>query len=427
MANSGDTVRVVGKEENYEGLLLPNEESDSVVVKLDSGYNIAIDKKNIKRIDVLKRLADGKKQGIGKVSVTKGLPTISILHTGGTIVSKVDYSSGAVSAGFSPEELLQMVPEIAKIANIRSSLIANMMSEDILFSHYKLMADAVKKEIDAGSRGVIIGHGTDTLGYTAAALSFILENVPVPVLIVGSQRSSDRGSSDAKMNLLCAAKFIAESDFAGVAVCMHENSVDNSCIILPGTNTRKMHTTRRDAFKAVNASPIARVDHINDKIEFIVKDYPKKASEKFIVRPKMEDKVAILKTFPHMGADLFEHFVNKGYTGLVLESTGLGQAPTNIKENLPNYEALKAFIKKGGVVALTSQCVFGRVHPEVYTNCRRLADIGVVFCEDMITETAYVKLAWLLGNYPTKDVPKLLVTNMRGEISECSGFEKDVC
>jgi glutamyl-tRNA(Gln) amidotransferase subunit D len=271
-----------------------------------------------------------------------------------------------------------------------------------------------------------LGHGTDTLTFTAAALAFIFEKINIPVLIVGSQRSTDRGSTDGAMNLICAAEFITKTDFTGVAICMHNSSNDNKCAILPATKTRKMHTSRRDDFKAINHTPIALVDFKTRKIEFLKEDYKKKSKDdEVIVKDKFCEDIGILETHPVMKHELFE-FYAKNYKGFVLEGTGLGHAPTNLGENnLKNYEILKNYIKNGGIVAVTSQCLYGRVHPNVYTNLRRLSDIGCIFCEDMLPETAFIKLAWLLGNYPRDEAKKLMAKNLRGEITERSVYEED--
>ena len=250
----GDKVKVVTAKETVEGILMPTESKESVFVKLDNGYNIGIESKKIKKIELIEKFKETEKKTTN-IKVDKKLPTISILHTGGTIASKVDYRTGGVIARFDPEELLAMFPELRSIANIRSRLISNMFSEDMRFAHYKIMAKAIQEEIDKGCDGIILTHGTDTMGYSAAALSFILEGLPVPVILVGSQRSSDRGSSDSAVNLICAAEFIAKTDFSGVAICMHESMDNDTCLILPATKTRKMHTSRRDAFKAINESP----------------------------------------------------------------------------------------------------------------------------------------------------------------------------
>jgi len=293
------------------------------------------------------------------------------------------------------------------------------MSEDIHFSDYQRLSDSIRKHAKKGAHGIIIGHGTDTLTYTAAALSFMFEKINIPVLIVGSQRSSDRGSSDAASNLICAVEFITKSDFVGVAICMHNSTNDDKCAILPACKTRKMHTSRRDSFKAINDTPIALVDYEKRKIEFLKKEYNKKSGDNsVIVKDKFDPGVGLLKTHTNMKHSLFEFFT-KSYKAFVIEATGLGHAPTNLGEsNLKNYESLKRFIKKGGIVAITSQCIFGRVNPNVYTNLRRLSSIGCVFCEDMLPETAFIKLAWLLGNYKDKDeVKRLLSTDLRGEIN----------
>lgn len=419
-----DLVEVESSKGEFTGIVLPAEtNSKQLVLKLKSGYNAGIDFSNIKKIKVS---GAGRDTGKAKINETKrnpALPTIAILHTGGTIASRIDYKTGGVFASFTAEDLLTLFPELAEIANYECELVANIMSEDMRFKHYSAIAKAVEKWVNRGVKGIIIGHGTDTLAYTSAALAFALENCPIPIILVGAQRSSDRGSSDASINLSCAANFIAKTDFSGVAICMHESTSDDSCAILPSTKTRKLHTSRRDAFKAINDSPIAKVQYGTEKIEFLKKNYPKKASGKFSVKNKFEEKIGIVRSHPNMHPDIFEFFRKAKYKGLVLEATGIGQAQTNIEENLPNYEELKKFIKEGGVVVLTSQCIFGRVHKDIYTNCRRLAEIGIIFGEDMITETAFIKLAWLLGNYKKAEAEKLITENLRGEISKCTGID----
>ena len=378
---------------------------------------MALKKNKIKKISLIKKFQE-KNVKLGKIVYNKNLPTISILHTGGTLASKIDYKTGGVIATFTAEDFVSMFPGIKDVANIKSNFVSNMMSEDMRFIHYKKISEVVLREIENGVNGIIIGHGTDTLALTAAALAFMFENLPIPIILVGSQRSTDRGSSDAAVNLRCAAEFITKTDFAGVAICMHENISDKTCLIMPACKTRKMHTSRRDAFKVINDKPIARVNYETNKIEFLG-SYNKKSDKKLVLRNRFEDKVAIIKTYPNMEPDFIDLLIKKKYKGLVLEGTGIGQAPTNIKENLPIYDALKKFIASGGVVVLTSQCIFGKVHPYIYTNCRRLFNIGVIFGEDMLTETAFIKLAWLLSNFNKKEqVKELIGKNLRGEINE---------
>lgn len=414
-AESGDKVKLVTKQETVEGILLPSFQEGVILIKLDNGYNVGFPEKEITKITVIEK-AKEKAVSKSKETTKKNLPTISILHTGGTIASKVDYKTGGVFAGFTNEDFLGLFPEMSTIANIRSCHVANLMSEDMRFTHYQLLAKAIEEEIKKGTSGIIIGHGTDTIAITAAALSFMIEHPPIPIILVGSQRSSDRGSSDAAMNLFCAARFIIHSGYQGVGICMHEQSSDNACLIMPPTKTRKMHTSRRDAFKVVNGKPMAKIDYKTGTIDWINK--PEVSTGKMLIHSKFEEKVAVIKTHVNMSSIFFDALNTHKFKGLVLEATGIGQAPTNIEENMPNYKALQTFIKNGGVVVLTSQCLFGAVHPDIYSNCRRLRDIGVIFGKDMLAETAHVKLAWLLGNYSVNDARKLITVNLRGEISE---------
>jgi len=427
MPNPGDKVKVITAKEEVVGVLMPNAETDSVVVKLNSGYNVGIDKKKIKKIEIIEKYKGKKEIKPEKIDQNDKLPKISILHTGGTIASKVDYRTGGVVARFEPVELINMFPELMKIVNIRSKLIGNMFSEDMRFGHYKLMIDTIKEEIKAGVDGIILTHGTDTMSYTAAALAFAFEEIGIPVIMVGAQRSSDRGSSDAGVNLICAAEFIAKSDFSGVGICMHENTSDDSCVILPACKTRKLHSSRRDAFKVVNDSAIARIDFEKKKIEFLKKDYVKRdKSRKVVVKDNFEDKVGIVRCHPNMFPDQFSSY--KGYKGLIIEGTGLGQAPVGIPNDLckihkKNLEAIKELVDSGTVVVMTTQCVFGRVQMHVYSNAIDLVDSGVISGEDMLTETAFIKLAWLLGNYKKKEAIDLFSKNLRGEINNRLGQE----
>jgi len=402
---------------SFNGLMMPGSDDSILVLKLWSGYNVGVIRKNIVKLTKIqgqKKVAEKVEKKALKMDTS--LPTIAILHTGGTIASEIDYETGGVVARFTPEELLAMFPEIQNFAQIKSSQVMSMMSEDMRFSHYQLLAKAVEKEIRKGVAGVIIGHGTDTLAITAAALSFMFDHLPIPVIFVGAQRSSDRGGTDAYLNMLNAAYFITHGNFKGVGLCMHATTNDEDCVILPATKTKKLHTSRRDAFQPVNALPIARVNVKQKKIEYVQAHHPG-TTGKLTLRDGFEEKVAVIKAYPNMFSHFIDTAIEKKYKGIVLEGSGIGQAPTNIKENLPVYNSLKKFIGSGGVVVLTSNCIFGEVHPYIYKNCRRLQEIGVIFGKDMLTETALVKLAWLLGNYPKKEVAHLMTENLKGEIN----------
>lgn len=427
-----DFVELEAKGQTFRGKLLPSHEKSILSLKLENGYNVGIALNEIKRIEKTSEMKKPKEhqRAEGKsFEQNSSLPKIAILHTGGTIASRIDYETGAVKAAISPEALLELVPELKGIANTEYKMLANIMSEDIRFVLYKKIARAIEKEAKNGAQAVILTHGTDTLHYTAAALAFMLEGCNIPVLLVGSQRSSDRGSSDAAMNLVCAALFATKTDFAGVAICMHDSTADEKCAILPACKTRKMHSSRRDAFKAVNDIPIARVNYKSGEIEFLKDDYLRKSGKKMLVKDKMEERVALLKLYPNMFPEQFAFYKLKKYKGLVLEGTGLGHAP--IGTRLPetklhekNLNAIKELVKSGCVVAMATQALFGRVQMNVYNNGRILLEAGVLPAEDMLPETAFIKLSWLLGNFGKKKAMELFGKNLRGEISEGTKIEE---
>jgi len=426
MVKIGDKIRVITKDENLEGIFMPSDDK-KVVLKLNSGYNIVVDKNKIKKTEVIESYKEEKIVKEKDFTFNKNLKTISILHTGGTIASKVDYRTGAVSARFDPDELIQMFPELKNICNIKSKLIFQMFSEDIEPKHWSILAKEIEKEIKNKVDGIIITHGTDTMSYTSSALSFMLQGLNIPVILVGAQRSSDRGSSDAGLNLICAAQFITKSDFVGVGVCMHESMEDKTCLIHKSVKVRKLHTSRRDAFKSINSKPIARVD-INGKIEFLSEYIKKvkKGNRKLEVKTGFENKVGILKTRPGMTNKELEFY--KNYKGLIIEGTGLGHMPVDVvdqytKEHKLILNSLKKLAKKIPIV-MCSQCVFGRVNMNVYSSGRDILNAGVISGEDMLSETAFVKLGWLLGNYKDKNIVKMLMKeNLVGEISERNSEE----
>lgn len=430
MANPkpGDFVEVITTEEKITGTLLQSPELDKniIILKLSSGYNIGIDEKKIKKISVTQpapKAAPEKEKPAAAPKASSTLPKISILHTGGTIASKVDYRTGGVVAKFTPEEILAMFPELKGLAAIDSRLIRNMWSEDMRFAHYNVMAKEVAKEAAGGADGVIITHGTDALHYSAAALAFALENVGIPVILVGSQRSSDRGSTDSALNLVAAAYFITHSDFAGVAICMHENLSDNAALILPPLKSRKMHTSRRDAFRPINVPAIARVDPEQGTVSFLSEKHAKKNKRSPVKLRLFNEalKIGILKTHPNMYAAEVAAYTR--FDGLVLEGYALGHAPINaIDEHTGEHKkilaALAALAKKIPV-AMASQCIYGRLQMNVYSTARDLQAAGIVGnLSDMTPETTFIKLAWLLSNYKKSEVKELITRNLRGEITE---------
>lgn len=421
---NGDLVKVEFQGQTIQGIVIPNPNPMQLTIKLQSGYNMGFDlrqKIQVKKIGTAKK---AQKMAVKTIPKNPNLPTISILHTGGTIASRVDYAVGGVTTGFSPQDLLTLFPELSQKANFQTRLLSSMFSENMRFSQISRIATEIQKELEKKPAGIIVSHGTDTLGYTAAALAFMIENPPVPIILVGAQRSADRGSSDAAQNLSCAVDFILQTDFCGVGICMHETENDSTCVILPPTKTRKLHTSRRDAFVAVNATAIARIAYPSGKTIFLVSNYLKKNhSQKTVFKTKLEEKTALLKTHPNLVPEQIKLFEKMKYRGLVIEGTGLGQIPIEAtdalnKKNRENRKAVQSLIKKGCVVCMASQCIFGSVQLHVYSAAVELTNLGVISAHDMLPETAFIKLAWLLGNFPIKEVPRLFETNLRGEINE---------
>ena len=414
----GNIISFEYNKQKVKGTIVPSN-TDTLMLKLDTGYNTGFE---IGKIENLKK--EGESKGVGKaktISIKKNpsLPTIAILHTGGTIASRVNYSTGGVIASFDVNDLVTLFPELMDIANIESVFVANMMSEDIQAKDFQKISKTVAEQIKKGVKGIIIGHGTDMLGYSAATLAFELENCPLPVLIVGTQRSTDRGSSDGAMNLISAATFITKTNFQGVAVCMHNSTSDDSCAIINATKVRKMHTSRRDAFKAVNDTPIALVDYKTKEIKWLKeKNQFEKTKGSFKLLNNFEEKVGLVKMHPWITEKEIEFYIKEKYKGLIIEATGLGHTP--IRENDSFVKKIKKLVDSGCIVGVTSQCLYGRTNNTVYTNLRKVAKTGTIYCEDMLPETALMKLSWLLGNYKKEEAKKMLVQNLRGEISNFS-------
>ncbi len=414
-AKVGDTLRVEKGDTVYEGTLMPRTElgdPNCVVLKLPNGYNVGV---RIGEDTKISKLSSGKFRRpkppplLAKPDPSK--PLVTIVGTGGTIASRVDYRTGGVYPAFTPEEIYASVPEIAEVANVKLVEACNVFSEHMTPDLWIRIARTVVEELNSDARGVVIAHGTDTMAYTAAALSFMLRGLHKPVVLVGSQRSSDRPSSDAPMNLLSAVAVAARSQIAEVCVVMHGSVSDDFCLIHRGTKVRKCHTSRRDAFQTINDLPLGIVR--DRRVEMLTQDYrrmnPKGRVE---LDDRIEPRVALVKVTPGMSGDQVLALLELGYRGIVVEGTGLGHAPESL------FGAIKKAGEKGVPVVMTSQCLWGRIDMKVYSTGRDLLGMGVIPGEDMLPEVAYVKLMWVLGHVRKPDeVKALMLKNVAGEIS----------
>jgi glutamyl-tRNA(Gln) amidotransferase subunit D len=426
-ASIGDKVKLTTEGESVEGLLMPRvggRDDTHIVLKLATGYNVGVKISEKTRIQVI---GTGAKPALSKPPTpnpTKGLPLVTIFSTGGTIASRVDYRTGAVEAALSAEDLYSFVPELASEANVSAKVLYSLFSENFTPKHWKEIAESVSKEIQSGVSGVVIAQGTDTLGYCAAALSFALQSSPVPIVFVAAQRSSDRPSSDAATNLIGAVSVAARAPFAGVFAVMHRWLSDDTLLVHKGTKVRKCHTSRRDAFKSIDVTPIARFHVESRKLEMLESDFPARGSSEIVCRPNFDDRVSLVKFYPGMDPGIIDWYVTNGYRGLILEGTGLGHVSARC------YPSLERAVKSGIFVGMTSQCLWGRVDMNVYSTGIDLQKIGVHPLEDMLPETALVKLMWVLGQTDDpRRIAEMMSTNLAGEISprrlEVSEDDKD--
>jgi len=399
----------------FEGIILPRSETadqDHIVIKLKNGYNIGV-----KASKVIKAKEINFKEAIYKIPESEFptddcKPNVTLLGTGGTIASRLDYRTGAVIPAFSPGELYGAVPELADICNMKTEKLFGVFSENMGPEQWIITAQAIGREIENGVDGIVIGHGTDTMHHSSSVLSFMVRNSPVPIVLVGSQRSSDRPSSDAALNLQHAVYAAAHGEIAETMVCMFGPTSDQYGLLHPGTRVRKMHSSYRSTFRTIGDIPLAKVT--TEGISPLTDDYKKRRSDKNVTIDAVFDpRVTIVYYYPNMQPDIIDSLVDNGYKGIVIAGTGLGHV------NKPLYPALKRAHEAGVAIFMTVQTLWGYVQMYVYETGREMLQLGVVPCANMLPETAYVKLGWALGHTTDlEEVGKLMLTPISREITE---------
>lgn len=411
-ASIGDVLEIDTSWGAISGTLVPRYlygDGEHIVLKLKSGYNVGLSLSGVRDAKVVSR---GEKPSFSPPPPPRpgrGLPRVLILGTGGTIASRIDYRTGAVRPAVSAAELHSLVPELSGIAMVRPEIMFDILSENMTPKHWTKLALRVAKAVASGFDGVVITHGTDTLGFTAAALSFALAGVPIPVIVVGAQRSPDRPSSDAPLNLVAAVSIAGTSSFAGVYVAMHMGENDDRVAFHRGTRVRKNHTSRRDAFVSVGV-PLAAVWG-RSGVEYVSEGLPPRGGG-FKARPRFDGGASLLKFYPSMPGGMVRAARRLGARAIVFEGTGLG----HVSEEVVNE--LGIFVKAGGLACMTSQCIDGRVDLNVYETGRDLLHAGVLPLEDMLSETALVKAMWVLGTGATgAEARELMTTNIAGEFT----------
>ena len=413
-AKPGDKVKIRLAQEELECTLLESYDKSVILVKLKSGYNIGIPRENVFDVSVIEKYS-GKK--IEKMDLVKksGKPSIGLIVTGGTIASKLDAKTGGAQPLTDVSEFARFYPRIFERVNVKKLSVPFMIaSENMSSEHWITIAEHAKEMLnDSEISGVIITHGSDTLHYTASALSFFLQDLKKPVVLTFSQRSIDRASSDAELNLDCAVTMVL-SNCAEVMIVGHANENDDYCFALRGTKVRKMHSSRRDTFKSINCSPIAKV--FSDRVEFLEK-YNAHSEGLTKFDSSFNDKVALVQFYPGQQPDILDYYLVQGYKGIVIAMSGLGHvAVGDVKHSWES--ALKRVIKQGMVVCASAQTISGRLNPKVYSNGRLLEELGVIFLEDMLSETALVKLGFVLGHKNWKGlVREKMLENLAGEFN----------
>lgn len=416
-ADQGDTVVVRAKGGRYEGILMPHHGfsgDDILTVKLSTGYNVGIAVADIESVEVIaKRATTPVQRRLPPPSQDK--PTIAVLGTGGTIASYVDYRTGAVHPAVTAEELVFSVPELLDVCNVRARVIYSIYSENLRPDNWQHLAREAGKELNGGAAGVLIPHGTDTLHYTSAALSFMLRNLTGPVVVVGAQRSSDRPSSDAASNLLSGAH-VGVANLGEVVAVMHGETSDTFGVIHRGTKVRKMHSSRRDAFRSLNASPLGRI-HPDGRVELADRALPR-APGPTNVDDALDPKVALSYFYPGQRPSELEGIL-EGLHGIVVAGTGLGHVSHDL------IPVLHRATRDGVAVVMATQTLQGRVSLRVYDTGRDLLKAGVIGAEDMTPETAVVKLMWVLGHTrEPAEVARAIGTNVAGEINPRIGLDE---
>ena len=398
----------------FEGTVLPRAENDDdqhIVMKIITGYNVGVDVNTITNMKETGYKKANYKIPEKEFPFTDGFPRVKLFGTGGTIASRLDYRTGAVIPAFSPGELYGAVPELADICNLETEKVFAVFSENMGPKQYVALAKAIGREIERGVDGIVIGHGTDTLHHTGAALTFMVQNSPVPIVLVGSQRSSDRPSSDAALNLMHAMYAAGHSDIAEVMVCMFGPTSDDYGLLHKGTRVRKMHSSYRSTFRTIGDTPLAMV--YRKSVTLIKKEYNHRRKDKNVkILPYFNDKVTMLYYYPGMQPDVLDAMVDAGYKGIIFIGTGLGHV------NKELYPAIERAHKKGVHMYMTLQTLWGYVHMFVYDTGRDMMAKGIIPAGNMLPETAFVKLGWALGQTEdAEEVKKLMLTPINDEIT----------
>lgn len=308
-----------------------------------------------------------------------------LLHTGGTLgMAPLD---GDLRPGDLTEELFRYVPEARNLAEIEVRVLYNIDSSNVQIAHWQRLAREIEREIDRFD-GFVVIHGTDTMVYTASALSYMLSNLPKPVILTGAQRPIAAIRTDAKNNLIGALE-LATYDIPEVGIFFDHR-------LFRGNRARKLSIDDFDAFGSPNFPVLA---HVGLNIELRT-DLLRRPTGLFRVCEEFSDRVMVLRLLPGMAPELFDPLLEGPAEAVVLEAFGAGNVPIAEKSLIPFIERAVA---RGKIVALASQSIAGAVNLGLYECGSRAAQAGALSCADMTVEAAAVKLMFLLGQFDARD------------------------
>ena len=318
---------------------------------------------------------------------------IALLATGGTIACR--QTPDGLSPALHASQLLESVA-VHRDVEIMSRDVFHMDSSNIQPEEWSLLAHAVDEAM-RDCDGVVITHGTDTMGYTASALSYMLQGQEKPVIITGSQLPMGAPFSDGETNLSCAIEAACQG-VAGTYVCFARK-------LILGTRAVKTRTLSFDAFDSVNRSLSGMVD--SEGVHFL---RPQKIDTPYTFRPEVDSRVFLLKLIPGTHPDVLDYVAHAGYRGLVIEAFGLGGLHY-IRRNL--VEKLRMLRALGVRVMVVTQCMYEKADLSIYEVGTQMLRSDVISGMDMTTEAAVTKMMWALAQ---EDTDRLLAANLCGEV-----------
>ena len=329
---------------------------------------------------------------------------ILLILTGGTIAS-VETEQG-LRPGISEEELRESLSGITDFCQVEILSLLNVDSTNIQPEHWQMIVQAIEKRFDCYD-GFVITHGTDTMAYSASAISFMLENLSKPVIFTGSQIPLGQIRSDGRDNIISSLLIAASGQVH--EVCIYFNGV-----LLRGNRSTKRSSDQFEAFESPNDAPLA---HAGIQIEYKKRVLRPASEEAFRFQPFKELPIGVIKIFPGIQVDYFASLMTDKLKGVVLETFGAGNIPGSAQNAL--LPIIDRAYKNGTIITVCSQCSQGAVSLGTYAASSALRRVGAVNGRDMTTEAALAKSYYLMSiSDDMAFVKSQMQKNLRGELTE---------